>query len=502
MRFLILAPLSLLIAACSQNEMQRQFRMERAINEANRLKRQFYITGGEIDRAEFEKLRDSFIAVTKMISAPPGDSAAIADASEPLRVSWQMAGLAYFNLGLLNMQMGNLDSAFDDFQLLIEKYGFKPHQTRTALLMQALARYKQKKYRESVTLYNQVAQYYQRTGAIEPNPDMDALDSPLTAARILRTTAEKKQFECQINRAIDYYWGILIGSQGTPLGDAAIGKLASAFLMGDLADSAVSVLSQVKDPSTGQIPPIVLFNIAGIEQNYLDDYAAAEESYMKFVDLYENHPLAASAQLGIGMALYYEKKYNRARDELTAAEHFKGAGYDAQAEATYYRARSFEKQNDWQRALGEFSYLRANYPISRRGMEAPMYVAGYYQSKGESRLATEAFDDAEEDYRKLMDIYSARSDIVARATWFLARCFRMQKRWEEAVDLLKTLATRYPQTPEGYSAIPLAAEILSSKLNKPKDAAAMIKLFIENYPGVSSVKDMKAYADSLESLLD
>jgi len=489
---------SLLLTGCSSTEMEYQFEMEKAINQANRLKQQFYLTDGKLSVDEYEILKGKFSEISVMIPPPPGDSAAIGRASEPMITAWQMAGLAYYNIGLLKMELEDFDGAYDDFESLIRHYGFKPHQVQTAMFMQALARYKQKRFSEAVLLYNAVGQYYARTAGPESKLDLDALESPLTAAGILRDLKEKTRFEKQLHTAIGYYWNLFSGFQGTPLGDAAVGKLAAAFLMGELADSAVMILSEIKDPKSGNIPPLVLLNIADIQQDYLRDYKAAAKCYREYLEDYPDHLMIPSALLGLGSALYAEKRYGEARDELSKIEQIRGAPDQVLADAGYLKALTFEMEDNWQRALGEFNYVQSKFPVSTSGMEAPAHVAEYYLSKGETGLARDAFADAERDYKRLVDMYSARPEIVARTMFYLARCAISQGKWIEAIDILKSLAVQYPDTPEGFSAYPQAADILSSELSDPAGAAILLKTFVRNYPRVNEIEKIIAYADSLE----
>jgi len=474
--------------------------MERAINKANRLKQQYYLTGSKLDQQEYDSLIRIFSDIAKYIPPPPPDSSLIKNASAARQNSWQMASLAYYNLGLLKMERNDLNGAYDEFSQLIEHYGFKPHQVQSALFMQALARYKQKRYSEAVLLYNSVAQYYANVATTETDPSLEALESPLTAAKILKDIQQEARFESQLQRAISYYWNLLSGYQGTPLADAAIGKLAAAFLMGELADSAVTVLSRVKDAKTGNIPPLVQLNIANIELNNTKNYRAAENSYRQFLRNYPDHRLIGTAYLGLGTTLLFQDKYKEAREELAKIDKLTDVSNKTRSEAGYMRALSFEREDNWQRALGELDYIQANYPITPRGLIAPLHKANYYQSKGDKHLADEAFADAEKDYLRQIDIYSARRDIVAQIMTYLARCYEEQGKWTDVVDAYKTLASKYPDMPEGYAANPMAAEILASKLHEPAEAAEVLRLFIRTYPGSSDLDRITAYADSLERI--
>ncbi len=480
--------------------MSQQFKMEKAIDRANRMKKQASFTEGRVDSEEYSNLNRAFEAVTAMAPVPPADSVSIKNASAPLLTSWQMAGLALYNLGLLEIDQGNYDRAFEYFQRLIERYGFKPHQVQTALFMQAVARYRQDRFQEAVTLYNQVAQYYLSAALSVYNPNLDALESPLTAAKILEDTDRSEKFRSQVHKAIDYYWNIINSYEGSPLADAAVGKLASAFLIGDLADSAVAALSLVKDENTGRIPPLVQYNIAMIQQKNQEDYKGAEKSYRAFVKYYPDHPLAPSAMLGLGVTLYKREEYEKARQELSVLEKVQRVPFEIAAEGHYLTALCFEKEDKWQRAIGEFDYVWANYAISDKGMEGPIHKAEYYQEKGEKELAARAFEEAENDYRRLMDLYSARMDIAARTMSYLARCYVSQNRWEEAVETLTQAAGKFPRTPAGFSALPQAAEILTDKLNRPGDAARQLRTFLVLYPDIPQQTGIAAYIDSLERI--
>jgi len=494
---LVLLP-SIIALSCSDSELERQFMMEKAINEANKLKERFYFSDGGLNDSERAELKKAFQAVVKMVSVPPNDSAAIKNSTEPLQVSWQLAGLGYYNLGLLEMEMENYDGAFDNLSTLINHYGFKRHQVQRAIFMQALARYKQKRFSEAIVLYNMVARNYAEMPEPIYNPNLDVLESPLIAAKIFREADEKRRFKEQVADAIDYYFHIITAYEGTPLADAAVGKLASAFLLGDLADSAIAALSAIKDPDTGKIPPLVSLNIGTIQEKNLRDYRAAEKTYRRFISDYPDNRLASSAQLGIGIALYRQKEYEKARYELSLMDKLTNVPINLIADAHYLTAVCFEEEGKWNRALGEYDFVWANHATTKKGMVIPLHIADYYLRNGKNDLAARSFSEAERDYKKLADTYAARPTIAASAMAYLIRCYILQEKWEEAVDVFKSLALRYPKTAEGYSALPQAADILANKLQRYTEAVGLLKQYMEKYPESPANEKVAAYADSLE----
>lgn len=492
------ALLGIILYSCSESNLERQFRMEKAINEANRLKKQYNFSGG-LDQSEIDKLKEAFRRVTEMVSTPPGDSNALKDAPEPLRVSWQLAGLAYYNLGLIEMQLENYEAAYGYFQTMLDHYGFKQNQVQRALFMQAIARYKQKRYLEAIGLYNRAARSYAETPEAVYQPNLDMLDSPLIAAKIYRDMDSESQFEGQVGKAIDYYTDIITAYEGTPLADAAIGKLASAFLLGDLGDSAVAALAEIKDPETGKIPPIAQLNIGRIEQYHLKKYKAAEKSYRTFMRNYPDNRMAALAQMGIGIALFDQKEYEKARYELSLVEKTAYATPDLVAESRYLAAYSFELEGKWERALGEYDFAWANHATSKSCMSIPLHIAEYYSDKGKRDLANLALTEAEKDYNGLVDTYGARGDIASEAMGYLIRAYIMQEKWEKAVETMRNLAQKYPRSLGGFAALPRAARILDKEMKRPSEAADLLHLYLKKYPESPDREKVMTYADSLKS---
>ncbi len=490
----------LAVLSCSDGELERQFMMEKAINDANKLKEQFYFSDGGLNDSERTELREAFESITEMVSVPPDDSSAIANSPEALQVSWQLAGLAYYNLGLMDMELENYDEAFENLSALVNHYGFRPHQVQRAIFMQALARYKQKRYSEAIVLYNLVAQNYAEMPEPTYNPNLDVLESPLLAAKIYREADDKSRFIEQTADAIDYYFHIITAYEGTPLADAAVGKLTSAFLLGDLADSAIATLSAIKNPDTGKIPPLVLLNIGTIQERNLKDYKAAEKTFRKFIANYPDNRLVVSARLGIGIVLYHQKEYEKARYEFSLLDKIPNVPVSLIADAHYLTAVCYEEEGKWNRALGEYDFVWVNHATTKKGMAIPLHIAEYYLRGGKTDLAAQSFSEAERDYRKLADTYAARPAIAASATAYLIRCNILQEKWEESVEILKTLALKYPGTAEGHSALPQAADILAGRLDKRPEAADLLRQYMEKYPESPARDRIAAYADSLDRL--
>jgi tetratricopeptide (TPR) repeat protein len=498
--FFLIVFLIFAVFSCSESDLKRQFAMEKAINDVNKLKERYNFSDGGLNEQESAELKEIFESITDMAPVPPRDSAALENSPEPLKISWQLAGLAYYNLGLLSMESEDYQAAHEYFGTLVDRYGFKQHQVRRAVFMQALALYKMDRYAEAIILYNRVAQDYALAPEPLKNPNLDVLDSPLLAAKIYRDVKSRNEFKNQISSAIDYYIDIISVYDGTPLADAAIGKLASAFLLGDLADSAVAVLEAITDPETGKVPALIRFNIGSIQQNNLRDYGAAERTYRIFIEDYPDDRLAISAQMGIGISLYYQKNYDRARYELSLLDDYPYVPSMLIAEARYLTAVCFEEEGKWDRALGEYDFVWANHAATQRGIGIPLRIAEYYLKGGKEELATQSFAEAEKDYEKLADTYAARPDIASSAMGYLIRCYVLQEKWEEAVEELKTMFIKYPKTSSGYSALPLAADILAKKLNRPSEALELLRQYLDKYPGSPVQDQISALADSLDSL--
>jgi len=489
----------LALQSCSNSDLRRQFAMEKAMDDANRIKQEYHISDGVISEREAADLEKKYLSIARMVSAPPKDSTAVANSPEPLRISWQLAGLAYYNLGLLAMEQENYQTGYQFFAMFIELYSPKSRRLRRAIFMQAIAMYKMYRYKEAIILYNWVARDYSSIPESPIDPNLDLLESPLTAARTYLETNDRNRFTNQVSTAIDFYLDIISIYDDTPLAEDAAGKLAALFLLGDMADSAVAVLGAVTDPETDKVPALNRLNMGTIQRNQLRDYRAAEQNYRKLIEDYPDDSLAISAQLGIGISLYYQKKYEKARYELSLVNNYQSAPSELVAEARYLTAVCFEDEGKWDRALGEYDFVWTDHATDRKGIGIPAHKAEHYLNTGEGELAAQAFAEAENDYKRLEDTYAARPAIASSAMAYLIRCYILQNKWDVAAETLRTLSVKYPRTPSGYSALPQAANILAKKLDKPSEALELLKLYLRKYPESPVKYRIATLADSLES---
>jgi len=491
--------LGLEILFCSKGDLRRQFAMEKAIDDVNRIKKEYHLSDGVIDEQEAADLEKKYLSIARMVPTPPRDSAAVENSPEPLRISWRLAGQAYYDLGLLEMEQEEYQTAYQYFAMHIEIYGFKSRHIRRAIFMQAIAMYKMYRYTEAIDLYNRVARDYTSIPESPIDPNLDLLDSPLAAAKSYLETDERNRFKSQASTAINFYLDIISTYDGTPLADDAAGKLAALFLLGDMADTAVAVLGAATDPETGKVPALNRLNIGTIQRNQLRDYMAAEQSYRKLIEDYPDDDFAISAQLGIGISLYYQKNYDKARYELSLVNNYRSAPSELIAEARYLTALCFEDEGNWDRALVEYDFVWTNHATDRKGIGVPVHKAEHYLNTGRKGLAAQSFAEAEEDYERLEDTYAARPSIASSAMAYLIRCYMLQNKWDVAAEALRTLSIKYPRTPSGYSALPQAANILAKKLDKPSEALELLRMYLRKYPESPVKNQITALADSLDS---
>lgn len=469
------------------------------MDDADRIKQEYHISDGVIDEREAAELESKYLSIARMVPAPPRDSTAAENSPEALRISWRLAGLAYYKLGLLEMDLEKYQTAYQYFAMFIELYGFKSQQIRRAIFMQAIAMYRMDRHTEAINLYNRVARDYASIPESPIDPNLDFLESPLAAAKNYLETEDRNRFKKHVSAAVNFYLDIISIYDGTPLADDAAEKLAALFLLGDMADSAVAVLGAVTDPETGKVPALNRLNIGTIQRNQLRDYSAAEQTCRKLIEDYPDDSLAISAQLGIGISLYYQKEYEKARYELSLVNNYQSAPSELIAEARYLTAVCFEDEGKWDRALIEYNFVWTDHATDRKGIGVPAHKAEHYLKAGEKELAARAFAEAEEDYERLEDTYAARPAIASSAMAYLIRCHILQNKWDVAAETLRTLSIKYPRTPSGYSALPQAANILAKKLDKPSEALELLRMYLGKYPE-SPVKDqIAALADSLDS---
>ncbi|MDP3791847.1 MAG: tetratricopeptide repeat protein [Candidatus Omnitrophota bacterium] len=137
--------------------------------------------------------------------------------------------------------------------------------------------------------------------------------------------------------------------------------------------------------------------------------------------------------------------------------------------AQFLKGVIYEKQNDWSRALTEFITLRDKYPNTQLGVQIPLYIAKYYDTKGEDSKAMEAYGQAQSFYENMEKEYEGKNmGYIASA--MLIQTFVSSRNYEKAGASIEYAIDKYYSQMALVQLLPLVENIIVTKLKNSEKA--------------------------------
>ena len=134
----------------------------------------------------------------------------------------------------------------------------------------------------------------------------------------------------------------------------------------------------------------------------------------------------------------------------------------------------YEKQDNWPKALAEFRVLRDKYPYSQLGIQMPIYIAKYYDSKGQDAEARSAYSEARSFYGKIEKDYSGKG-LGFTASVLLLQTYMNTRSYEDAGRVLEETINKYMGQTALLQLFPQIENIFVTKLNDPQKAVEIYK---------------------------
>lgn len=175
-------------------------------------------------------------------------------------------------------------------------------------------------------------------------------------------------------------------------------------------------------------------------------YARAIAAFEHVVRRVPGTVWAARAQMAIASLCAMQQQYKAARTayELVLRNH--GQEKELCLAALAAIAKTYEVENDWDGAVKAYRELSDLFPLSRMGMEAPLYVALVYERRQQPEEARQAYERAARVYSKLaVQAPSERLEIQLKG--YLALSYQRLQKWAEAIRILEGLL----DVPEGVN---------------------------------------------------
>ncbi|KPK41320.1 MAG: hypothetical protein AMJ78_05765 [Omnitrophica WOR_2 bacterium SM23_29] len=215
---------------------------------------------------------------------------------------------------------------------------------------------------------------------------------------------------------------------------------------------------------------------------------ATPQDHQKVIDLfreitirYPSWPNSARAQFHIAQLYAIQNNLPQARTELEVILKEYSTNVDLCATALFTIGAIYEKEDKWDKAIETFDKLTSDYTNTYSALQVPLYIAQHYRGKGQAAQADAAYTAALEKYQKIIKDNSKTFGAVVAEDFAIA-CYVNQKKWTEAIDYLDSLARDYPDTPLAPKSLFTIGIIYQGQLKEPQKALEYYRKLIEKYP--------------------
>ncbi len=151
------------------------------------------------------------------------------------------------------------------------------------------------------------------------------------------------------------------------------------------------------------------------------------------------------------------------------------------AEALFLTGNSYQIQDKWASALGQYKKIIADYPLTARGMEIPIFIAQYYKVNHQPDKMLSALADAISHYRSLAAKYPD-SPLAFKAYTSISLCYSASHDWVNAAGTLNTIADKFKGKIRLDAILYDLALIYKRELKDPLKSQEIIDRIIKEYP--------------------
>jgi len=226
--------------------------------------------------------------------------------------------------------------------------------------------------------------------------------------------------------------------------------------------------------------------------------AAVESNLKRLIVKYPETKVAKPANVALADFYLAHKDHGKA---LSAAddilEKYKDDAALASA-AQFMKGVIYERKGEWPRALVEFKTLQDKYTLTQLGLQAPLYVANYYNAKGEEAKAEDAYARARSFYEKMERNYTGKNIGYAASALMIQTCLNSGD-YERAGQAIESTLEKYPSPMSYRQLLPYVDPVFIGKLGQPERAITIYRNLSKKTKNEKVVKALKKKIDSLEN---
>ncbi|MBP7216520.1 MAG: tetratricopeptide repeat protein [Candidatus Omnitrophica bacterium] len=219
-------------------------------------------------------------------------------------------------------------------------------------------------------------------------------------------------------------------------------------------------------------PPQELSRVVGLLKDFAGDFP--------------NNALSVEAEFTIAKLYLVKKEYTHAREYLKELLGKYAKVDPVASEIHFLMGNSFELEGDWDQALQQYKTIIERYPLTMRGLSAPIYISQYYKVKYQPDRMVAALQEAITHYKALSLRYP-NSPLSYRTDILVAECLIALKDWKGAVAHLDSVLTKYKGKVPLDSVMINMILMYKDELKDIAKAKALCERLIQEYPKSKAV---------------
>ncbi|MFC1709812.1 tol-pal system YbgF family protein [Candidatus Omnitrophota bacterium] len=207
-------------------------------------------------------------------------------------------------------------------------------------------------------------------------------------------------------------------------------------------------------------------------------------------------PLALEQEFIIGRLYVVKEMYDQAREQFKSISEKHSENINIVSRAVYFAGNSYELQDKWKLALQQYSKIMNEYPTTRLGLEVPIYIAKYYETKHQPEKMIDAYKEAIVYYDSLSLQYRG-SQYGFMVSNLKAQCYVAVGEWGSAIGAHNSIIEEYKGKVDVGQSILTIALIYKNKLEDVAKAKEALGRLIDEHPRSRFIKTATAMLEEL-----
>lgn len=164
--------------------------------------------------------------------------------------------------------------------------------------------------------------------------------------------------------------------------------------------------------------------------------------YRRAIERFPDSKLVPGIYFQIGRIYGFKKDLAAARGTMEEILKRYADNPALSSEALFYMGKTYEIEKNEDQVIAAYQRLLKDYPLTRAGLNAPLYVVDYYLKINKEKEAAGALKKAVVFYQELSRKHP-KSLVALEASRLLVTTYLAQKNWKEAVNTSEKILLGY-----------------------------------------------------------